>query len=97
MPLELFTARPWDEYVDEMANDVIYGDEITLRCVSNLFNVQITIISTLGMVVEFLPENSIPIGRIILGYFAEGQGDHYVCLEQMDAQHGDEMDAQHGD
>ena len=28
------------------------------------------------------PENSNPLGRIILGYFAEGQGDHYLCLQR---------------
>ena len=28
------------------------------------------------------PENSNPLGRITLGYFAEGQGDHYLCLQR---------------
>ena len=28
------------------------------------------------------PENSNPLGRITLGYFPEGQGDHYLCLQR---------------
>ena len=28
------------------------------------------------------PENSNLLGRITLGYFAEGQGDHYLCLQR---------------
>ena len=28
------------------------------------------------------PENSNPLGRITLGYFGEGQGDHYLCLQR---------------
>lgn len=43
MSLENFTAHPLDEYFDEMAKDRVYGGEITLRCVANLFNVEITI------------------------------------------------------
>ena len=30
MPLEDFTARPLDEYLDEQAKDGVYGDKITL-------------------------------------------------------------------
>ena len=32
--------------------------------------------------VSINPENSNPFGRITLGHFAEGQGDHYVCLQR---------------
>ena len=44
MPLEDFKAHPLDEYLDEMAKDGMYGDEITLRYIANLFNVEFTII-----------------------------------------------------
>ena len=42
------------------------------------------IVSTLGNDgrVSINPENSNPLGRIALGHFAEGQGDHYVCLQR---------------
>ena len=73
MPLEDFTACPLDEYLDEMAKDGVCGDEITLRCIANLFSDEITILSTLGNGgrVTILPENSHPIGRILLSHFAE--------------------------
>lgn len=78
MPFQDFTAHLLDEYLDEMIKDGAYGDQITLRCIANLFNAEITMISTLrnGGRIFILPENSHPIGRILLGHFVEGLGDH---------------------
>ena len=61
-----------------------YGDELTLRAFGNIFIIEIEIVSTLGNGgrVSINPENSNPSGRITLGHFAEGQGDHYVCLQR---------------
>ena len=65
-----------------MDTEGTYGDEITLRVFANFVNIELNIISTLGNegFVSILPENSEPYGRIILEHFAEGQGNHYVCL-----------------
>ena len=32
--------------------------------------------------VSINPENSNLLGRITLGHFAEGRGDHYMCLQK---------------
>ena len=55
-----------------------YGDEITLRAISNIFSVEKIIVSTLGKggKVEIVPENTNPFARITLGHFAERQGEH---------------------
>ena len=84
IPLELFAGLPWDQYLYAMSNNGEYGDEITLRAFSNIFNIEIDIISTLGNGgrVSILPDNSVAIGTITLGHFAEGQGDHYICLQE---------------
>ena len=68
IPLELFAGIPWEKYIRQMETDGTYGDEITLRAISNIFNVRIIVVSTLGqgVRVEILPENAIPFGRIIL-------------------------------
>ena len=46
--------RNWDEYLDHMRRDGVWGDEITLIAVANMFTVEITIISS-------LPGNSVRI------------------------------------
>ena len=81
-PMELFMDMSWNQYINEMSTDGTYGDEITLRAVSNIYNVEIDIVSTLGQqgFARILPENSEPIFRITLGHFAEGQGFHYIAL-----------------
>ena len=66
-----------------MSKDGVHGDEITLRCIANLFILEITIVSNLGNGgrASILLENSHPFGRILLGHIAEGQGNQYVCLD----------------
>ena len=65
--------------------EVTYRGKLTLRAFANIFNVEIETVSTLlgndGRV-SMNSENSNLLGRITLGYFAEGQGDHYVCLQR---------------
>ena len=48
IPLAFFAGVPWEQYLQEMQMDGIYGDEITLRAIPNIFNVEIIIVSTLG-------------------------------------------------
>ena len=38
----------WEDYLREMQNDGTIGDEITLRAMSEIFNVEFEVISTLG-------------------------------------------------
>ncbi len=53
----------WDDYLNEMSRDGTYGDEITLRAVSEIYNVEINIVSTLGHggFRRISPQNSEPM------------------------------------
>ena len=44
--MELFVGIPWSQCITEMARNGTYGDEITLRTISNMFNVEIAVVST---------------------------------------------------
>ena len=44
IPLELFGGIPQSQYITEMARSGTYGDEITLRTISNMFNVEIAVV-----------------------------------------------------
>ena len=83
IPLAFFAGVPWEQYLQEIRIDGTYDDEITLRAISNIFNVEIIIVSNLGQGgrVEIVPENTNPFARITLGHFAEGHGEHYVTLK----------------
>ena len=71
MPLELFMGMSFSDYLGQMARDGTYGDQLTLRVASEIYNIQFTIISTLGAQ-----------GRITFEHFAEGYGDYYVLLSE---------------
>ena len=81
-PLELFSGTPWTQYLQLMARNGTFGDHITLQAIANLFNVQLVIYSTLGTLATqtITPVNGCPIATFYLGHFAEGAGEHYVCL-----------------
>ena len=78
-----FSNIPWDDYIQQMDMKGRYVDELTLRAFANTFNIRIEIISTLSNNgrVYINPENSNLLGRVTVGHFAEGQGDHHVCLQ----------------
>ena len=46
--LELFVAIPWSSFIQQMRKTGTFGDELALRAVANLFNVETTLVSTLG-------------------------------------------------
>ena len=48
MRLELFTDFPWRQYLEEMSKSRTYENEITLRMMANMFNVEIVVKSTQG-------------------------------------------------
>ena len=61
-----------------------YGDEITLRMISNMFNVEIAAVSKLGQdgIVRTIPENSFPLFQVTLGHFTKNQGFDHVALRR---------------
>ena len=67
-----------------MATDGTYGDELTLRTASNICNVSLTLVSSLGREsqLEINPSEFQSFGRIVLGHFAEEYGEHYGGLDQ---------------
>ena len=82
----------WDAFVENRTNYLsqmtvlgTYGDQLTLQAVSEIFNVQILIVSTLNKVTNIInPQgsqtisNEIPI--LLLGHIDEDHGIHYVSL-----------------
>ena len=52
---------------------------------SNIFNIQITVHSSLRVEANTIISPFTVVGvDLNLGHFAEGQGNHYVCLEEED-------------
>lgn len=66
-----------------MAQNGEYGDQITLQAVAEIFNTEILVVSFPGpdATAVIAPTSSIPMAQIRLGHFAEGHGEHYVCVE----------------
>ena len=75
-----FAGIPWSSYLNEILLNGIYGDHSTLDAILRVYNVHGNVISSLS------PQATVNINKergrqtIVLGYYAEGQGDHYVCL-----------------
>lgn len=69
-----------------MSSEYEYGDHITLMTLSDLFNIQILIVSSLDDGNTLIsPDGSTSFRRdipvIALGHFHEGGGEHFVTLE----------------
>ena len=62
-----------------MATDGTYGDDLTLRAASNIHNVEITLVSSLGNESQLgiNPTEFQSFERIVLGHFAEAYREHY--------------------
>ena len=82
-PLELYAGVPWSQYLQSMAIDGTYGDQITLQAAADLYNIEVLVVSTLGHNATTLisPSASIPYARVQLGHYAEKHGEHYICVE----------------
>ena len=71
--------------VQSMQHSGTYGDHLPLQRTSTIFNVQLMIVSTLGVDATAILsphghyDESLPL--LILGHFAEGCGDHHVSLD----------------
>ena len=48
-PLDLYLEVPFGKYLDNILNDGTYDDEITLRAAAELFNIELLLVSTLGL------------------------------------------------
>ena len=83
MPLELFAATPWAEYLHSMAKNGTYGNQITLQAAADLCNIEIVVVSTLGpdAITVISPFSSIPTARVQLWHYEETHGEHYICVE----------------
>ena len=83
-PLELFAGTPWAHYFTAMAQNGTYEDQLTLQAAAELFNVEILVVSSLGpdAATVISPISTHPTARLLLGHFAEGVGEHYVCLDE---------------
>ena len=77
-----FLDMGWDVYLREMQSDGTFGDEITLRGMSVIVNVEFEVVSTLGPAARQIitPHNSVAMTRLHLGHFVENEGTHYVAL-----------------
>ena len=66
-----------------MAQDGTYGDHLTLQVAADLYNVDFTVISSLGPSATTIisPLQSLPLDSFHIGHFAEGDGEHYVKLQ----------------
>ena len=76
---------PPQEYLQDMRNSQVYGDQVTLHAMSEIFNVQILVVSEIEhgtTLIHPAGQNilSSDIPLIILGNFPEGIGEHYVSL-----------------
>ena len=74
----MFLGIPCRHCLQTMATDGIYGNKSTLRTTSDIYNIDITLVSSLTRKVqlEINPTELQCFGRIALGYFAEGNGQH---------------------
>ena len=80
--MDIFVTQSWEDYLQEVSHHGTYGDQITLQTVADMLGVEILVISTLGSEgrVWISPRSAIPLCRVILGHFSEGEGIHYVAM-----------------
>ena len=63
--------------------DGTYGDHQTLQATADLYNVEFIVISSLGPAATTVisPVDSLPICSFYIGHYTEGDGEHYVRLQ----------------
>ena len=81
--MQNFITDTWPTYLQNMAKNRTFGDHLTLQAAADFFNVEFIAISSLGPAPTTVisPQNSVPISSFYIGHFAEGDGEHYVALE----------------
>jgi hypothetical protein len=79
----------WKKYLNKMSLKE-HGDHITLQAAANLFEIQIVVLSCISASHDRLIFPSVngqfmnTTPTAILGHYAEGHGEHYVCLQPCD-------------
>lgn len=75
-------CETWGDYLLYMMQNQTFGDQLTLYAAANLYNVNVRVISSLGVGADhtFSLSSSIPLTTVYLGHFAENHGEHYVSL-----------------
>ena len=81
--MQNFIMDAWPTYLQNMAKNGTFDDHLTLQAAEDLFNVGFNVISFLGPAATTVisPQNSVPISTFYIGHFAEGDGEHYVALQ----------------
>ena len=84
-PIEYFAGLPWWQDLNNMAQTRTYSDPITLQAATNLYNIELQKVSSLGndALTLIQPQEFEPIAIFYLGHFAEGGGENYVPLDQI--------------
>ncbi|PFX23704.1 hypothetical protein AWC38_SpisGene11749 [Stylophora pistillata] len=72
----------WGVYLSYMMQNQTFGNQLTLYAAANLYNVNVHVISSLGVGANhtFSPSSSIPLTTVYLGHFTENHGEHYDSL-----------------
>ena len=80
--MPVFKDIGWEDCLREIQSDDTFDDEITLRAMSEIFNVELEVISMLRLAARQIitPHNSVAMTRLHLGHFAENEGTHFVAL-----------------
>ena len=65
-------------YLCKIQRNDTFGDEITLRVISEIFKVEFDIIPTLGLAARKIitPNNCVAIARVHLDHFGENEETH---------------------
>ena len=81
--MQNFITDAWPTYLQNMAKNGTFGDHLTLQAAAELFNVEFIVISFLGPAATTVisPQNPVPMSSFYIGHFAEGDGEHYVALQ----------------
>ena len=84
-PIEYFAGLPWSQDLNNMTQTRTYSDPITLQAVTNLYNIELQKVSSLGndALTLIQPQEFEPIATFYLGHFAEGGGENYITLDQI--------------
>ena len=66
-------AMPWSDYLNTMAQNLTYGDQVTLQAMANLYLVEIIVISSVGPEGRTVktPQKFEPVAQVFLGHFSQ--------------------------
>lgn len=81
---EHFVSENFDLYLSSMHNNGTYGDHLTLLALSREYNLQIMVFSAAGLDYSTIVSNDgtfqSDMNTLTLGYFPEGNGEHYISV-----------------